>query len=59
MAASLEPITVLSDRINYVPLHVPDLCAGLSPAYCVFRDLGFTIQEWHTVESDQEVSKVA
>ena len=49
---------MLNNRINHELLHVLDWCAGLPLAHCVSRDLGFTIQEWHTVESDQEVSKV-
>ena len=49
----------LRERIQGEPIAVLDLCASASAAYAVFRNMGWSIAEWHAVEPNGVASKVA
>lgn len=54
-----EELWVLRERMQGEPIAVLDLCASASTAYAVFRDMGWSIAEWHAVEPNGVASKVA
>ncbi len=54
-----EELWVIRARMDGVPLKVLDLCAGISGAYSVFRDQGWNIEQWHSVEADGLANRVA
>ena len=55
----MEPAWILRVRIRSPPLRVLELCAGLSGSHGVIRDMGYAINFWHAVESDEKTRKVA
>ena len=46
----MEEAEVLRARIDSRPLNVLEACAGMSGSYAVFRDMGYRIGKWHTIE---------
>ena len=48
----IEEADVLKARINSRPLNVLEACVGMSGSYAVFRDLGYSIDKWHTIENE-------
>ena len=48
----MEEADVLKARIDSRPSNVLEACAGMSGSYAVFRDLGYGIDKWHTIENE-------
>ena len=57
--ARLESLEVIENRMLCRPIKVLDLCAGVSGTYCTLSELGFTIEQWHAVETDTLTAAVA
>ena len=51
--------SVLRARINSRPLSVLGACTGMPASYAVFRDLGYGIDKWHTIEKEAISNAVA
>ena len=45
--------------MEFEPLRVLELCAGMSGSYGILIDLGFSIEIWDAVEMDSEMASVA
>jgi site-specific DNA-cytosine methylase len=59
MAIVMEDADVMRARINSRPLSVLEACAGMSGSYAVFRDIGYSIDKWHTIEKEEIPNAVA
>lgn len=55
----LEHLAEIADRIQSDPLNVVDLCAGVSPAAIIMRDLGWNINTWLAIEPNKWCKQVA
>jgi hypothetical protein len=53
-----EELWVIRSRMDSKPLIVLDLCAGSSGSYSVFRDMGWSIGDWHAVENNEAANTV-
>ncbi len=59
VVADLEPVEVLTARLQSDALRVLDLCGGMSAAYTTVVDMGFRVNFWHAVENDPDARRVA
>ena len=55
----LETMDELADRMNFEPLKVLELCAGMSGSYGILVDTRYKIAVWNAVESNSEVAEMA
>ena len=58
-AIVMEEAEVLRARIDSRPLIVLEACARMSGSYAVFRDMGYRIGKWHTIENEEIQNVVA